>query len=101
MCIPRATPFLCAVLLLTVPSASGQGYDESGQVYSLYQRYLGRDPNPNEVGPWIQVLRSGLPISEIQVRFLNTDEFWARRNRDPRSFVIGLYHLILGRNPDE
>ncbi len=93
-----------AVLMLLAsmclaPVASAQVASSADQVRSLYRKYLNREPSSNELTQWVWALQKGLSLTDAQVTFLASDEYFARYARNPSSYVTGIYADVLNRAP--
>ena len=76
------------------------GLDESSaSIYRLYQAALGRTPDSDGLGFWIDAYDNGLAMSEMATQFLQSTEFVNNfgNNLSNDDFVAQLYHNILGR----
>jgi SpoIID/LytB domain protein len=69
-------------------------------VDDLYQRALGRDPDPDGKAYWIAQINGGLTVEQLGVLFFGSREFFLRTGGTDASFVTALYRAILGRDPD-
>jgi hypothetical protein len=56
---------------------------EADQVRGWYRDYLGREVGP-ELSAWVELLRGGMPATDVQATILGSDEFTSRgRDRKP------------------
>jgi hypothetical protein len=98
----RRISVLAGVLLVSSTLAStAQVYNSADFVRSLYQRYLGREPSSNELTQWVWAFQKGMTLTEAQVTFLSSDDYFARHGRNPTSFVTGLFTEVLNRAPSQ
>jgi hypothetical protein len=72
--------------------------DDSSFVKAIYNRGLGRDPEPAGLAYWQQQLAAGRPRSDVVFAIIGTAEF-DRRN-GPGIRVNALYASLLERAPD-
>ncbi len=69
-------------------------------VDDLYQRALGRPPDPDGKAYWVRQVMSGLKVQDLGVLFFGSREYYLRSGGTDISFVTALYQGILGRAPD-
>ena len=60
---------------------------ESDQIRGWYRDYLGREVGP-ELSAWVELLRGGMPATDVQATILGSDEFYSQKGRDPQTFVL-------------
>ena len=96
----RRTSLVALLLWLGwVATVPAQVYNSVDYVRSLYHKYLNREPSSNELTQWVWSFQKGLSVTEAQVTFLSSDEYFSRHQRTPDSFVAGLYAEMLNRAP--
>jgi uncharacterized delta-60 repeat protein len=76
-------------------------------VTQVYERFLGRQPGPDEIRPWLQFLALPAPpppefdLSEQFVaRVLGSPEFFAHNGNTNQGWLDSLYRRLLNRLPD-
>ncbi len=93
-------PLACFVLWLSVVvPAWGQVYNTTDYVRNTFRKYLNREPTATELSQWVWSLQKGLPADQMQETFLASDEFFNRHQRNPNSFISGLFAEVLSRSP--
>ena len=93
---------LAGLLLMgSAPAGSAQVYNSADFVRSLYQRYLNREPSSNELTQWVWAFQKGTTLTDAQVTFLSSDDYFVRQGRDPKKFVTALYGEVLNRAPSQ
>src|SRR5439155_19055644 len=66
-----------------------------------YQQFLGRSPQPDEVGGKLnQISLYGLTLQQVSAGFLSSNEYYAKQGGTNLSWLTGLYHDLLARAPD-
>jgi hypothetical protein len=76
-----ATP--ANALTISSPAARSR---EAELVRGWYRDYLGREVGP-ELSAWVELLRGGMPATDVQATILGSDEFYFQRGRDPETFI--------------
>jgi autotransporter-associated beta strand protein len=69
-------------------------------VTATYQRYLGRLPEQGGLMGWVQALQSGLTDEQLEAAFIGSAEYIQNHGGTSEAWVRGLYHDLLGRDPD-
>ena len=74
----------------------------SGSAYRIYKAAFNRVPDSDGIGYWIANLDSGLNLSDLSARFVDSAEFRATYGSKPSNsdFLSKLYFNVLGRAPD-
>ena len=88
-----ATP---ASMLAVSPSAARSR--EAEMVRGWYRDYLGREVGP-ELSAWVELLRGGMPATDVQATILGSDEFYFHRGRDPETFVRETLQAVTWTEP--
>ena len=80
-----------------------EGPSSAGAVYRLYQAALGRTPDKEGLGYWIDAMDKGLNLTSMSHYFIQSPEFRSNYGEaiDDAEFVTLLYNNILGRNPEK
>lgn len=80
-----------------------EGPSSAGAVYRLYQAALGRTPDKEGLGYWIDAMDKGLNLTSMSYFFIESEEFKQNFGSaiDDESFVALLYNNILGRQPEK
>lgn len=93
-------PLACFALWLSVAvPAWGQVYNTTDYVRNTFRKYLNREPTATELSQWVWSLQKGLPADQMQETCLASDEFFNRHQRNPNSFISGLFAEVLNRPP--
>jgi hypothetical protein len=69
-------------------------HDNASFVLALYKGVLGRNPDADGAGTWIQKLNAGMARSQVIQEFLSSDEYYLQT-------LAGFYLNILHRSPDQ
>jgi hypothetical protein len=80
---------------LAPPAARGR---ESELVSGWYRDYLGRDAG-QELTAWSELLRGGMPATDVQAAILGSEEFYQQRGYDPETFVRETLQAITWAEP--
>jgi hypothetical protein len=80
---------------------SGGFADVEQVIRSWYLRYLGREAEPAGVQGWVNSIRRGRSLQDVQVDLLSSDEFYQRQQQRPDLFVRALFKAELGRIPTQ
>jgi fibronectin type 3 domain-containing protein len=70
-------------------------------VTAAYQRYLGRDPEAAGLAGWVNLMENGLSDEQLEAGFIGSPEYVADHGGSGAGWVVGLYHDLLGRDPDQ
>ena len=89
------------LLLSSAPASTAQVYNSADFVRSLYQRYLNREPSSNELTQWVWAFQKGTTLTDAQVTFLSSEDYFVRQGRNPNTFMTGLYGEVLNRAPSQ
>ena len=73
------------LLVSSAPAGSAQVYNSADFVRSLYQRYLHREPSSNELTQWVWAFQKGTTLTDAQVTFLSSEDYFVRQGRNPNS----------------
>ena len=77
---------LAGLLLMSLAGPSrGQVYNSAEFVRSLYQRYLQREPSSNELTQWVWAFQKGTTLTDAQVTFLSSEDYFVRQGRNPQT----------------
>ena len=66
----------------------------------IYQHYLDRTPDAPGLHYWVQTMQSGTTDQQVEASFLGSREYIADHGGTGAAWVQGMYHDLLGRNPD-
>lgn len=74
----------------------------AGIIYRFYQAALGRQPDMEGLGHWINIADGGRPLVDIASGFTNSVEFQRLYgvNSDNATFITALYRNALHREPE-
>lgn len=74
----------------------------AGQAYRIYEAVLGRAPDKEGLGYWINDMDNGVSLTTIAQGFIASKEFQDKYGANPpyETYVNLLYQNILGRAPD-
>lgn len=78
---------------------SGGFAEVGGVIDGWYRRYLGRPSDPDGLAAWIEYVRRGKSLRDIQVQILASEEYFARASRRNDLFIRTLFRDELGRIP--
>jgi len=70
--------------------------DDARLVASMYEHYLGREPDATGLQGWMQELRRG---RNVEAAILGSDEYLQRHGSSMEGFIAGLYVDVLSRQP--
>ena len=93
--VHRHGPAALARSLATSPEWAGT------RIAELYQRVLGREPDPGGLDHWVDAVRRGLALEAIAASFHGSEEYLARSGGTPGGFVDALYRDLLHRASDD
>lgn len=102
MKLQRMTFWLgCLVLQFALLSsiASGQTLDQQGFITNLYRGYFNRYPSPAELNEWMGWFARGATANDIHASFIGSEEYFNRHNRNPTSWINGVFATVTTRNP--
>jgi hypothetical protein len=87
--------------LLTVANAlSASAEYFRNLVTGIYQRYLGRGPDPTGLAAWVALLQGSLTDEQLEAGFIGSPEYIQNHGGTGENWVRGMYHDLLGRSPD-
>jgi hypothetical protein len=69
------------------------------QVFALYNRYLGRTPDPMGEQAWVNLLLQGGTLEQVAEGLVSSPEYFQAHGGTNQGFVMGLYSQVLGRSP--
>ncbi len=93
---------LAGLLLMGSAAPSrAQVYNSAEFVRSLYQRYLQREPSSNELTQWVWAFQKGTTLTDAQVTFLSSEDYFVRQGRNPQTFITSLFGEVLNRAPSQ
>ena len=69
----------------------------NGQVSSLYNSYLGRNPEPAGAQAWTNFLQTGGTLEQVAAAITGSDEYFQLAGGTNQGFVFGLYTEVLHR----
>jgi predicted outer membrane repeat protein len=69
-------------------------------VTGIYQRYLGRGPDPTGLAAWVTLLQGSLTDEQLEAGFIGSPEYIQNHGGTGENWVRGMYHDLLGRAPD-
>ena len=74
----------------------------AGQAYRIYEAVLGRTPDLEGLGYWINDMDNGVSLTTIAQGFIASPEFQGKYGANPsyETYINLLYDNILGRAPD-
>ncbi len=87
---------LAAVALAPATAQAQTVATDDALITSLYQRYLGRNPEAAGLQGWLKELRRG---RNVEAAILGSDEYLTRQGSTADGFVKGLYVDVLKRQP--
>jgi hypothetical protein len=93
-------------LLSASPSAIASVFTQSTEYYQnlvshAYQQYLGRNPEQAGLNAWVDLMQNhGLSDESLQASFIGSPEYIANHGGTGEAWVRGMYHDLLGREPD-
>ena len=70
----------------------------SALIQGTYQKYLGRSADPTGLAYWLRQMSVGRTISDIEVGFLASPEYYAQAGSTDAGWVRRLYQHVLGRS---
>jgi len=75
---------------------------KAGQAYRIYEAVLGRAPDLEGLGYWINDMDNGVSLTTIAQGFIASPEFQGKYGANPsyETYLNLLYNNILGRAPD-
>lgn len=75
----------------------------SGKAYRLYNAVLGRTPDSEGLGYWINDMDNGVMLTTVAKGFIASNEFQVKYGADPShaTYLNLLYQNILDREPDQ
>lgn len=83
-------------------SLSADELTEAGALVRLYQGVLGRAPDDEGLGYWLDELSGGQSLVFVADAFIDSSEFLAMRTDEtPEALISALYNQVLSRGPDE
>ncbi len=71
----------------------------SDQVSTLYNRYLGRNPDPDGEQAWTNTLLAGGTLEEVAEGLTASQEYFVLHGGTNQGFITGLYGEVLYRSP--
>lgn len=76
--------------------------DSAGQAYRIYEAVLGRAPDLEGLGYWINDMDNGVSLTTIAKGFIASPEFQGKYGANPsyETYLNLLYNNILDRDPD-
>jgi hypothetical protein len=74
---------------------------EALRVAGDYLHYLGRPSAAAETNAWVGLFQHGLDNESVIGGFVGSAEYYHKHGADPRDWLVGAYHDILGRSPDD
>jgi hypothetical protein len=74
----------------------------AGQAYRIYEAVLGRAPDLEGLGYWINDMDNGVSLTTIAKGFVSSPEFQSKYGANPsyETYLNLLYNNILDRDPD-
>jgi hypothetical protein len=115
----RSRPGREFIFVLLLASLVGLGYDSARAqaprvsfpsggfgdleqvIRSWYVRYLGREAEPAGLQGWVNAIRRGRTLRDVQVDLLSSDEFYIRNGQRDDLFIRALFKAELGRIPTQ
>lgn len=87
----------------TNPYPTGpQVMDQEAQVAQIvqwFQQYLGRNPKDQELAVWLDALRKGYTMAQVQRDLLAHQQFFNRCGGDKQAYITQLHQLLVNRAP--
>jgi hypothetical protein len=71
------------------------------QLTDLYEKVLGRAPDPDGAAYWTSRVQAGMRLTDIGTYFYGSAEYYQRVGGTNTAFVTALYQDILHRSPDQ
>jgi uncharacterized lipoprotein YbaY len=84
----------------TTPVGMGQDA-QIAQIVKWFNQYLGRDPSDRELVTWLEQLRQGQSIAQVQLALLANEQFFNRCDADKRVYIQRMHELLVGREPNQ
>lgn len=78
---------------------SNNGYISQEQLETVFQTILERNPSPRELQVWLDSIRSGASMEDIQTALLAHNQVFNQADRDERKYVERMHILLLDRQP--
>lgn len=69
------------------------------QIMEWFQRYLGRPATDRELAIWLDALRRGYTMSQVQADLLAHQSFFNRCDGDKRVYITKLHEMLVNRPP--
>ena len=69
-------------------------------VDTIYREVLGRRSDPEGLAYWTDLVRRGVPITDVGVQILSSEEYYRRSGGSPGGFVDAVYQGVLRRTAD-
>jgi hypothetical protein len=70
------------------------------QISQAYLAYLGRDADDQGLAFWLNMMKSGLTIEQLESQFIGSPEYYEHSGDTDRLWVDHMYFDLLGRAPD-
>jgi len=70
------------------------------EITQAYQHYLRRNPEPGAVNLWTAQMQAGLSYQSFVADVLSSDEYLQDHGGASVDWITGIYHDLLGRDPD-
>ncbi|MBX3442934.1 MAG: YbaY family lipoprotein [Planctomyces sp.] len=69
------------------------------QIAQLFQQYLNRDLNRQELVTWQSNLNRGVSLTDVQTEIFGNNQFFNQCDQNERVYIERLHELMLGRKP--
>jgi hypothetical protein len=74
--------------------------DFTNFVINEYTTLLRRAPDSNGLNHWVSLMQNGMSPEAVEAAFASSTEYVNDFGNDSNAWLNGLYHDLLGRNPD-
>jgi|GEM_PF-1234764 uncharacterized lipoprotein YbaY len=81
------------------PAAGLAEEQQIAQIVRWFNDYIGRNPTDREITAYLNALRSGQTMGQIQLSLLAHENFFNRCDADKRVYIERMHQLLIGRNP--
>jgi len=73
---------------------------QTAQIVKWFNEYLGRQPSDRELTVWLDAIRQGYPMHQVQLELLAHTQFFNRCNRNKETYIDQVHQLLIGRRPN-
>lgn len=78
--------------------------DQESQVATIvrwFNDYLGRAPSDRELSAWLDALRRGYALRDVQLELLANNQFFNSVGRNRESYITRIHQLLVNKNPSQ